>query len=325
MRIQTFIIFITFIVFLTSCSTIAQWAAPAKAKKVSHGKEYKQAEKIFWNAFHSGQYQKIPYLLEIYKKIYIENPNHYEAAARIGFLHTWALSERRRLKIILPSIIDNATLCQKYFNEAYHMKADPRYLGFWASCILAEAEIHGQERDLRKGFFLMKDAISKWPEFNNFTGGYVLSNQEHSSEFLNLAVEWQWDNLDVCTDEKVNRKNPDYEKYLDQEVKRGRKRACWNSKIAPHNFEGFFLNMGDLLVKNGEPKKAKKIYANAKLSKSYSAWPFAKVLEARIANAKKNVIEFRKEFSSGEIPSHPIMMFNTSYSCMACHQKKGPE
>ncbi|SMF18240.1 hypothetical protein [Pseudobacteriovorax antillogorgiicola] len=306
---------------LTACSTLAQWTAPDKEKKWSHTKEYRQAEGLFWKSFHSGQYQNIPGLLELFKRIYSENPGHYKAAARIGFLHTWALSERRRMKVIPATIIDHASLCQKYFKEAYQLKDDPRYLGFWASCTLAEAEIHGQERDLRKGFFMMKDAISDWPQFNYFTGGYVLSNRKADDDLLDLAIDWQWKNLDVCTGESVNRDNPDYSQYMNQETKKGVMRACWNSKKAPHNFEGFFLNMGDLLVKKGKVETAKKIYKNAKLSKNYSTWPYRQVLENRIAQADKNVEEFRKEFKAGEIPGHPMMMFNTSYSCMACHQK----
>lgn len=306
--------------FLLSCSTIAQWAAPEKAKKKSHMEAYNNAEKKFWNAFHNGEYGKIPELLEVYKAIYVENPGHYQSAARIGFIHTWALSERRRLKSIPPSITDHATLCQKYFKEAYSMKDDPRYLGFWSSCILAEAEIHGNERDLRKGYFLMKDAIAAWPEFNNFTGGYVLSNQEYDSDLISTAADWLWSNLDACTDEKVDRDNPNYAKYMTKETLKGSKRVCWNSNKAPHNFEGFFLNMGDLLVKQGYPKKAKIIYANAKLSNTYQSWAYAGVLEERIRNAEQNVKEFRKVVSAGSLPSHPISMFNSAYSCMACHQ-----
>jgi len=39
---------------------------------------------------------------------------------------------------------------------------------------------------------------------------------------------------------------------MSKKTKEGKKRVCWNSWIAPHNFEGFFLNMGDMLVKSGD-------------------------------------------------------------------------
>ena len=115
--------------------------------------------------------------------------------------------------------------------------------------------------------------------------------------------------------------NPTYKEYMDMEVKKGDKRVCWNSIKAPHNFEGFFMNMGDMLVRKGEPELARKIYANAKLSKSFSSWPFRNALEQRIKNAEKNVEPFRKIPLSGEKPGH-LLMFNSQYACMACHQKR---
>ncbi len=93
--------------------------------------------------------------------------------------------------------------------------------------------------------------------------------------------------------EKVDRRTGDYAKYMALETTTGPKRACWNSWIAPHNFEGFFLNMGEMLVKQGDPATARPVYANARLSKTYQEWPFKSVLEDRIARAEENVALFR--------------------------------
>ena len=38
------------------------------------------------------------------------------------------------------------------------------------------------------------------------------------------------------------------------------------------------MNIGDMLVKSGDWQTAIKIYNNAKLSKTYSAWPYRKML-----------------------------------------------
>lgn len=66
------------------------------------------------------------------------------------------------------------------------------------------------------------------------------------------GLEWQWLTLDECIGGKIDRANPDYFSQMSTENKEGRKRACWNSWIAPHNLEGFFLNMRDMLVKAGD-------------------------------------------------------------------------
>ena len=100
----------------------------------------------------------------------------------------------------------------------------------------------------------------------------------------------------------------------------GPKRVCWNSWIAPHNFEGFFLNMGDMLVKSGDWQTAQKIYANARLSPTYAQWKFKPVLEARIAQAQANVAPFGAE-DGGRSAGGAVLMNKSDHACMACHQQ----
>jgi hypothetical protein len=143
-----------------------------------------------------------------------------------------------------------------------------------------------------------------------------MSRQPTKSPQFQEALGWQWRTLDVCIDGALDRGNPDYAPYMAKETTTGRKRACRNSWIAPHNFEGFFLNMGDMLVKSGDWRSAEKIYANAKLSKTYATWPYRSVLEERIARAQDNVARL----NATDGPSKARMMIDSDYACMACHQ-----
>jgi hypothetical protein len=104
---------------------------------------------------------------------------------------------------------------------------------------------------------------------------------------------------------------------MSSETKEGQKRVCWNSWIAPHNFEGFFLNMGDMLVKAGDWQTAQKIYANAKLSREYGSWKFQAILEERMKQAQSNVAIFN---ASNKTSKHRIMI-DSEFSCMGCHQQ----
>jgi tetratricopeptide (TPR) repeat protein len=307
---------------LTGCSTIAQWAAPEKKPAKSDPEAWKTLDKKFWQAFHGGQYNQIEPLLNQFKAVYADHPNHSGISARIGFLHVWSLAERRRYRKIPSAILNDATLCRKFFSEASRLKPDDaRFKGFWASCILAEADIHQREKDLRKGFFLMKEAIADWPQFNYFTAGYVLSGLSHKSDLYAEALDWQWKNIEVCADATIDRQYPNYKQFIADVPKTGEYRACWNSAIAPHNFEGFFLNMGDMLVKNGQPDVAKKIYATAKLAPNFDKWPFRKVLEHRIKNAEINQKYFQRSLKNQENPKHPVIMFESRFACTACHGK----
>jgi hypothetical protein len=138
------------------------------------------------------------------------------------------------------------------------------------------------------------------------------------SDSFKEGLEWQWITLELCAGEKINRTNPDFQKYMKRETQTGPQRVCWNSWIAPYNFEGFFMNMGDMLVKSGDWQTAIQIYQNAKLDNHYHNWPFRAMLEKRIANAKENVSSFQKDY----INPDKTILFNSGYGCMACHQAK---
>ncbi len=79
--------------------------------------------------------------------------------------------------------------------------------------------------------------------------------------------------------------------------------------------------MGDMLVKSGDWRTARIVYANAKYFENYNNWPFRDILEDRIENAERNVAEFRRELpKGGAAPDFPTIMFNSRFACVACHQ-----
>lgn len=306
-----------------SCATIAQWAAPEKKAELPDPAAFGKLESKFWDHFHHGRYEKIQELISQYQELYISNPRHARAAVRLGFLHVWRLSEWQRGGKLKPEFIDHATLCTTYFREGSQMISDDvRYFGFYAACQMAEADIHGNEKNLRKGYFNMVDAVRAWPQFNGFTAGYVLSKLPHAHERYDEGVEFQWLVLDECVGEKVDRDNLDYRKYLKNPDLSGPNRVCDNSAIAPHNFEGFFLNMGDMLVKQGKVNQARMIYRQATYHKDYSNWPFKKVLEKRIVDAEKNVAFFQREVKPPQKPTWPVIMFHSEFACGGCHRVK---
>ena len=75
--------------------------------------------------------------------------------------------------------------------------------------------------------------------------------------------------------------------------------------------------MGDMLVKQGDVKAARRFYENAKLSRTYARWPFREVLERRIVEADENVEWFRKK--PDDVPRERRMMFASDMACSGCH------
>jgi len=147
-----------------------------------------------------------------------------------------------------------------------------------------------------------------------------MSAQPAGSRNFKQALQWQWQDLDACAGQKLDRDHPDFAGFMALATTSGNKRACWNSWIAPHNFEGFFLNMGDMLVKSGDWQRARKLYQNARLSPDYAQWPFREVLEQRIRDAADNVVAFNAPVEPNA-PEGRQIMIESSISCMACHQQ----
>ncbi len=303
---------------LTNRDRIAVWAAPKKQAAQARSEAAEKADELFWQTFHQGEYEKIPQALEVLTAAYLETPTDAVTAAHIAWLHNWRSAERLRTDAVPATITDDILLARRYFEEAVTLNpTDARTLGFLAGHMVAEGTIQQDEKLTREGYFMLLDAIEAWPEFNLFTAGYVMSRLPADSPRFDEGLEWQWRTLDECIEGKIDRANPDYTEYMALETREGEKRACWNSWIAPHNFEGFFLNMGDMLVKAGDWQTAQKIYSNAKLSKEYTNWKYQAVLDERIDQAEANVALFTATDERSNVP----IMINSEFACMACHQE----
>jgi hypothetical protein len=310
---------ITSAAVLTGCGAVAVQMAPAKVASSQRSAAALSADALFWDTLHSGRYDGIAPTLKATTAAYLQDPNDDLTAAHVGWLHIWRLAESSRLTKPDPLITDDAILARRYFQEAVALNpTEARYLGFLGATQLTEASIHHDQKLQREGWFNLQAGIAAWPEFNLFTAGYVMSNQPADSERFQQGLAWQWQTLDECAGAKVNRADPDFHAAMALATTTGPKRACWNSWIAPHNFEGFFLNMGDMLVKSGDWQTARKVYANARLSPTYASWAYSSVLDQRIEQAQGNVADFSR--AAGADRSASKMMFGSDYACMACHR-----
>src|SRR5260221_1322799 len=165
------------------CRRLAGWSAPAKAPSLERPPAARSADDLFWRTLHDGDYDKTPAALSALQAAYLDNPNDAVTAAHIGWVHIWRLGERARLDPVPPGITDEAVLGRRYFEEALRLHPrDRRYRGFYAATLLAEGEIHQDEKLRRRGYYTMLDAVAAFPEFNDFTAGYVMSGRPYDSD-----------------------------------------------------------------------------------------------------------------------------------------------
>ena len=290
------------------------------------------ADSVFWRTLRDGAYDQIPRAMALLKAAYLQNPRDPETAAHVGFLHAWRLAERARLAAVPPTLTDDAVLARTYFERAAaHGPASPEVIdGFLAAFQRTEGEIHADPALSAAGLARGRAAARRWPAFNAFTLGYTLSGRPDSSALFREGIELQWASMAACRAAAVDRADPAVGAgrvaQMAQHDERTR-RACGNSWIAPHNAEGFFLNMGDMLVKAGDWRTARRVYGLARLEPTYPRWAYRAVLEAREADAERNVTAFRAPEVRGRPPAGSAsadparrIMLRTPFACMACHQ-----
>lgn len=304
------------VLVLVGCAEMAVWMTEKKSAQISSSHEARLAKQFFWETLHHHRVADMERAEKMLMQAYLKHTQDPVLAAYIAFIHIWKLTERD-FSNPSPLVVNEIHLAQDYFTQALNLDyKNPIYLGFLGDTYLVKGQVFQDKRAEVKGYFMLKEAIAQWPAFNYFTAGYPMSTLSADSKHFKEALDWQWQTLDVCAGQKVNRQNPSFAPYMSRQTTKGPMQACWNTWIAPHNFEGFFMNMGDMLVKSGDWHTAILIYKNARLSQTYLQWPYRKKLENRILNAKRNVRDFNQNYPGTE----RAVMLNSGFGCMACHQ-----
>lgn len=275
------------------------------------------AKKSFWGVFDAGQYQALPGVIRLLTAAYLENPRDAEVTLLLAHAHLWKLAERRRLDERDPTITDHMVLAEQYFEEAYRLNpADHRIIGWLGSVRMPLGGLRQDSALAREGYLLLEEAARRYPEFNHFTAGFAMSGLPATDERYQRALEHVWQNVEQCGGTRGNEALPGRSAY---ELAQEADPSCANTRKAPHNYEGFMLNLGDMLVKAGESEQARSVYARARLSPVYEEWPYREKVEQRILNAEEAAALFARTRSP---EADPEIMFGSAYSCAACHQRQ---
>ncbi len=315
--------------FTTGCSSLVQQLTVAKKLSSEELPSSREANRFFWEQFHQGHIERVPEMTERLMAAFMKNPSDLKVVTHLGFTHIWALSESGRNYPLSPRVLEHLSLSRRFFTESVRLNPkDPRTLGILADLTLAEGSVFHDPRLVVEGYFQGLDSITQWPQFNKFTLGYALSQLSQEEGRFKKALSWQWETLDDCTCRKQDRSHPNFDEIALQ-IRSSKDprifRACENGWIAPHNWEGFFMNFGDMAVKSGDPERGRQLYLAAKKSTNYTMWPFQDWLDERIRDADKNVTAFRKIHSPQEPPARDRMLIQTTISCMVCHQMSEAE
>ena len=273
-----------------------------------------RAHGVFWEAFYGERYEAIPDVLRQLTIAYLENPRDAQTALLLGHTHLWKAAERAREEKRDPTMIDHVVLAEHYFEHAHRLAPDDhRILGWLGSVRLPLGAARADDALRAEGDRLLREAVRRHPRFNHFTAAFVRASLPVDDPRFQEALEQMWKNIDACSGSRPNaEEGGELNAY---ELAQRADPVCANTEKAPHNFEGFILTLGDMLVKAGKPEEAIAAYERARLSPTYDAWPYRAVLESR----KESAPETARRVSGGE-PAP--MVPGSAYSCVVCHAKR---
>jgi hypothetical protein len=296
--------------------------------------EAKDANHYMWDQLHRGNYDSINQVIAKLKNAWYASPEDPALNTHLGFIYLWKFCERGRGEIDSSSL-KNIFISDFFFKKAIELNPDDaRLYSLQSSTEMCAGAIKEDLGKIASGYRKGLNAVPKWPQFNRFALAAIEGLMNKNSRLYRQGLRFQWITMNECSCKKYTRnqilKHPDMvitelitelQKSTDPKITR----ACWNSWIAPHNFEGYLLNFGDMLVKAGKKEEGKRIYEAIKLTPSYNEWSLKNVLEQRISNIDENEKLFNRKLTLLYPKDDTQVFINSRFSCVACHQMSEKE
>ncbi|HZI09770.1 MAG TPA: hypothetical protein VE153_05205 [Myxococcus sp.] len=254
-------------------------------------------------------------LLESFEK----DPTNGETAFFLGTLYFWQASEwGRDASRGSDAQLGQLIKMHKYLNEAVRLNPDDAQAWcFLGTAKMSRARFSNSLGLLNEGVADIRKCAEMYPHFGLLMISITHSFLPINSPGFTAAVDSIWTNLDVCINDRIDRNNPDFTPYTSLTSNTaGPYLACWNSPVSPHNLEGFWLIMGNLLVKNNQPDLAVIAYSNAQLDPAFETWRFKDHLLSQKATAHERAPLYRDSNAANDPP-----MIIQETQCVLCHQK----
>ncbi len=279
----------------------------------------------FFDAFHASRYSQASSTAAVLDQAAMQTPTDGPLSF-VRFLdHFWHLSEAGRDPTQSGSALSTEAMDSLglIMTAKANNPTDPR-----VDCFLGIDEVEtGQATKndalVQQGMAAIDRSVQAWPQFSLFCKALVYDTLPVTDPNFQLAVDAMYGTFAACFGEPADPDNPDITKYLDQATSVGPNRACWNDWIAPHNAEGTYLFIGDLLVKQGNVAAAKVAYNDAKLIKEYPQWPYQSILEERLSSDLNATSQLYRDSDPTNDP--PIGGNRDNRGCAVCHAATAAE
>ena len=270
----------------------------------------------FWDAFLAQRYVDLPGVTAQLDADATAHPADAWATELSAIARLWQIAEARRDPSLTAAQIPPIALAAEHrLQQANALLADdPLLLGRIGSLEVAIGAVLHDATRIDAGKADLDRSVALYPEFALFNRARIFFDLPSDPQAAD-RVEDFWRKLDACAGEPVDRTAFDLRRYLGRATAEGPQRVCWNTPHTPHGVEGFFVYMGDALLKRGDAASAKQIYSNARYSPQYASWPFQALLEQRISDADA----WAARLTDADPSNDPVLINASATACASCH------
>jgi hypothetical protein len=275
---------------------------------------------LFREVFNSGAYERIPEAEAAMLAVYAEDPKQDENTLLLGALYFWSAAEwSRDSSRGVPALVDTVMKMERYLGESVVLRPnDARAWCWYGAAKLFRGRFESNNAMLQEGAGYVNKCADMYPQFGLIMVAFTNSHLPISTPNFKTSVDAIWKNVEVCINKPMDQTNPDFTPFLYMTANtQPPYYACWNSKAAPHNLEGFWLFMGDVMVKDNRPAVARRLYENAKLADNYKDWKYKSYLDQAIETADARAALYRDSDPKNDPPVVP----QTNFQCVSCHAR----
>jgi hypothetical protein len=291
--------------------------APAGARAAAAGR-------LFWDAFHGNQFDRVDAVIAELSAAYQETPYDATLAALLAAAHDWKFMERRRACLPAAPLRDHLGAAICLFDRSVRMDPSNRLRpGLLVAAQAVAAKLDGDGRALEAALDTMRRNTPVDPSVHGFVQGWVFSAllEADDSRYPEAATGF-FTALDDCAGFRIPRLFPIVPRFAFSYLALRARHdfVCFDTDVAPHNLEGTLLGLGDVLLKAGKLWRARMVYEGVKRAPHYSTWPYRDRLEARLAEPERLRDKFRADTGKFDV-AEPAMFFQSSFACTGCHAR----
>jgi hypothetical protein len=267
-----------------------------------------------YTVLEAAEYDKAADLVQSLDAAFEANPNQGRLAFYAGTMRLWLATGGPREPA--DQYNDVVGAIDKLEQARGLRPEDPHVNAFLGIAQVALGNVLRDEARIDTGRDVLLGGIPFYPPYVNGVRTQAMGMLPRDHRYFPQAIEAMYDTLAACGIEAT----PGADLRISYpSAANARYPTCWNGGKVDHVWEGIFLIYGDVLVKSGDPKLGRQLYEGAKQSPTFDAWPFADVLDARIAGADERAALYRDADPENDPPT---WMEGTGHLCVGCHASR---